>query len=67
MENGETSDNEIRSQVSVKSPARYRERLDGVEGIRLSAVQEDAEPNCAYFPIYFSNDRRGNASKITNV
>lgn len=29
----------------------YKERLDGIDGIRLNAVQKDVEPNYAYFPI----------------
>lgn len=32
---------------------RYRERLSGVEGIQLSAVQENVESNYAYFPVVF--------------
>lgn len=32
---------------------RYRQRLEGVEGIRLTAVQEHVEPNYAYFPVVF--------------
>lgn len=32
---------------------RYRERLSGVEGIKLSAVQENVESNYAYFPVVF--------------
>ena len=32
---------------------RYRERLSGVEGIKLSAVQEGVESNYAYFPVVF--------------
>lgn len=32
---------------------RYRERLSGVEGIRLSEIQEGVEPNYAYFPVVF--------------
>ena len=32
---------------------RYRERLSGVDGIRLSAVQENVESNYAYFPVVF--------------
>ena len=32
---------------------RYRERLRGVEGIKLSAVQEGVESNYAYFPVVF--------------
>lgn len=31
----------------------YRERLEGVAGIRLSSVQQDVEPNYAYFPVVF--------------
>lgn len=32
---------------------RYRERLSGVEGIRLNAVQEGVKSNYAYFPVVF--------------
>lgn len=32
---------------------RYRERLNGVQGIRLCKPQEDVEPNYAYFPVVF--------------
>lgn len=32
---------------------RYRARLSGVEGIKLSAIQEDVESNYAYFPVVF--------------
>lgn len=32
---------------------RYRQRLEGVEGIRLTAAQEYVEPNYAYFPVVF--------------
>lgn len=31
----------------------YRQRLEGVEGIHLSAIQENVEPNYAYFPVVF--------------
>lgn len=31
----------------------YRERLSGVEGIKLSAIQENVESNYAYFPVVF--------------
>ncbi len=31
----------------------YRERLSGVEGIKLSAIQENVESNYAYFPVIF--------------
>lgn len=36
--------------VAVK---RYRERLSGVPGIKLSPLQENVEPNYAYFPVVF--------------
>lgn len=32
---------------------RYRERLSGVEGIKLSSIQKDVESNYAYFPVVF--------------
>ena len=32
---------------------RYRSRLEGVEGIKLSAIQENVESNYAYFPVVF--------------
>lgn len=32
---------------------RYRERLSDVDGIKLSVIQKDVEPNYAYFPIVF--------------
>lgn len=32
---------------------RYRERLSGVDGIKLSAIQENVESNYAYFPVIF--------------
>lgn len=38
---------------------RYRERLDGVEGIRLNTVQKDVKPNYAYFPVLFEPEKFG--------
>lgn len=32
---------------------RYREHLEGVEGIKLSIIQKDVESNYAYFPVVF--------------
>lgn len=32
---------------------KYRERLGGVDGIKLSVVQENVESNYAYFPVVF--------------
>ena len=36
---------------------RYRERLEGVEGMKLSAIQRDVESNYAYFPVVFDGYR----------
>ena len=36
---------------------RYRERLEGVEGIKLSKMQEGVESNYAYFPVVFDGYR----------
>lgn len=36
-----------------KAVERYRERLSGVEGIKLSVIQENVESNYAYFPVVF--------------
>lgn len=32
---------------------RYREHLEGVEGIQLNPIQKDVKPNYAYFPAIF--------------
>ena len=32
---------------------RYRQRLSGIEGIKLSVIQENVESNYAYFPVVF--------------
>ena len=37
---------------------RYRDRLSGVEGIRLCPVQADVVPNYAYFPVVFDGFRQ---------
>lgn len=44
-------DGEIAKRKAVVE--RYRERLSGVEGIRLCSVQKDVESNYAYFPVVF--------------
>ena len=31
----------------------YRERLEGIDGIKLSVIQKNVEPNYSYFPIVF--------------
>lgn len=37
----------------------YRERLGGVEGIRLNPVQPDVKPNYSYFPVIFDEKEFG--------
>ena len=44
-------DDEIEKRKAVVE--RYREYLDGVEGILLNPIQADVEPNYAYFPVVF--------------
>lgn len=44
-------DGEIEKRSKVVG--RYRERLGGVEGIRLNAAQEGVKSNYAYFPVVF--------------
>lgn len=38
---------------------RYRERLSGIEGLKLSAVQEDVKSNYAYFPLVIEEQKTG--------
>lgn len=38
---------------------RYRERLYGVEGIKLSVIQEDVKSNYAYFPLVIEEEKTG--------
>ncbi len=44
-------DGEIAKRKAVVE--RYRARLSGVEGIKLSVIQEDVQSNYAYFPVVF--------------
>ncbi len=44
-------DEEIKKREIIVN--RYRERLLGVEGIKLSAIQKNVESNYAYFPVIF--------------
>ena len=37
----------------AKAASRYRERLEGVKGIQLNAIQKDVKSNYAYFPVVF--------------
>ena len=38
---------------------RYRERLSGIDGIRLNAVQPEVKSNYAYFPVVFEENLFG--------
>lgn len=40
---------------------RYREHLDGVDGLQLNCIQEDVESNYAYFPVVFEEKRFGSS------
>lgn len=42
-----------------KVAERYRERLSGTEGLRLSIIQEDVKSNYAYFPLVIEEKRTG--------
>ena len=35
---------------------KYYERLNNVEGIKISSIQENVCPNYAYFPVYFNKE-----------
>ena len=50
-------DEEIQKRKAVAE--RYRERLDGVEGLRLNPLQKDVTPNYAYFPVLFEPETFG--------
>jgi len=38
---------------------RYREHLEGVEGIQLNTIQKDVKSNYAYFPVIFEEKQFG--------
>ena len=42
-----------------KVVARYRERLNDIEGLQLNPVQKDVTPNYAYFPVVFEDKQFG--------
>lgn len=44
-------DSEIAKRKAVVE--RYRKYLEGVEGVKLSPIQKDMQPNYAYFPVVF--------------
>lgn len=50
-------DEEIRKRKKVVE--RYRERLEGIDGIRLNVVQDGVKPNYSYFPVVFEEKQFG--------
>ncbi len=38
---------------------RYRRHFEGVSGIQLNPIQKDVQPNYAYFPVVFDEERFG--------
>ncbi len=53
----------IREEIEKRKAAagQYRSRLEGVDGICLSPVQDDVEPNYAYFPIVIDEKQFGSS------
>lgn len=49
-------DDEIRKREKVE--AYYRALLSDVEGIRLNSIQDNVEPNHAYFPVLFDGYKK---------
>lgn len=43
----------------AKAEQRYRERLNGIKGIRLCPIQENVKHNHAYFPVVFDKKNFG--------
>ena len=50
-------DEEIAKRKAVTE--RYRSHLENTDGIQLAPVQEDVEPNYAYFPIVIDDEKFG--------
>lgn len=46
-------------QKRKKVVERYRERLEGIKGIKLNPIQKDVLPNYAYFPVIFEPSEFG--------
>jgi dTDP-4-amino-4,6-dideoxygalactose transaminase len=52
-------DDEIAKRKAVAE--RYRERLEGIEGLQLNAIQKDVKPNYGYFPVIFHEKEFGSS------
>lgn len=50
-------DEEIEKRQKVSK--RYRENLDGIEGLRMSLPQVDVKENYSYFPVFFDKNKFG--------
>ncbi len=50
-------DNAIAKRKAVVD--KYREHLEGVEGLQLNPIQKDVTPNFAYFPVVFEESQFG--------
>lgn len=50
-------DDEIAKRKAVTE--RYREKLSGVEGIKLNPIRSDVQTNYAYFPVLFDEKKFG--------
>ncbi len=58
-------DNEIEKRKHVVE--KYREYLDGIEGIKLNPIQKNVQSNYAYFPIVIDEDIFGKSrDEVTN-
>ena len=51
----------VREEIEARGrvEALYRQRLEGVPGLTLRAVQSETEPNHAYFPVLFDEETFG--------
>ena len=52
-------DGEIAKRKAVVE--HYREHLEGVDGLQLSPIQKDVNPNYAYFPVVFDEKLFGSS------
>ena len=51
----------VDEEIARRSAAaeRYRRNLDGIDGLRLNAVQPEVKGNSAFFPVVFEEERFG--------
>lgn len=50
-------EDEIKKRKKVAE--RYREHLEGVEGLQMNVIQKDVKSNYAYFPVIFGEEQFG--------